>query len=288
MEIRPYRSLLYMPGANTRALEKAQNLNTDAIIFDLEDAVAFSEKELARENVAVALKTKNYGNRSLIVRINSLETNWWKQDLLMVVNSNAHSVLIPKVNSSEDIKQIEGIIESENPSKETKIWAMIETPDGVLNSRDIGKASQKMGGLVMGTNDLQKELDTRFTKNRLPLLNSLSMCVLAAKSAKVPCIDGVYNAFKDDDGLLHEAKQGRDLGFDGKTVIHPLQLEIVNDCFSPSFEDKELYLKQIEAFDLAVKNGKGVAVLDGKIIENLHVEIARKNLALMNSIQNLG
>ena len=114
------------------------------------------------------------------------------------------------------------------------------------------------------------------------------MCVLAAKSAKVPCIDGVYNAFKDDDGLLHEAKQGRDLGFDGKTVIHPLQLEIVNDCFSPSFEDKELYLKQIEAFDLAVKNGKGVAVLDGKIIENLHVEIARKNLALMNSIQNLG
>ena len=288
MEIRPYRSLLYMPGANTRALEKAQNLNTDAIIFDLEDAVAFSEKELARENVAVALKTKNYGNRSLIVRINSLETTWWKQDLLMVVNSNAHSVLIPKVNSSEDIKQIEGIIESENPSKETKIWAMIETPDGVLNSRDISKASQKMGGLVMGTNDLQKELDTRFTKNRLPLLNSLSMFVLAAKSAKVPCIDGVYNAFKDDDGLLNEAKQGRDLGFDGKTVIHPLQLEIVNDCFSPSFEDKELYLKQIEAFDLAVKNGKGVAVLDGKIIENLHVEIARKNLALMNSIQNLG
>ena len=206
----------------------------------------------------------------------------------MAVNSNAHSVLIPKVNSSEDIKQIEGIIESENPSKETKIWAMIETPDGVLNSRDISKASQKMGGLVMGTNDLQKELDTRFTKNRLPLLNSLSMRVLAAKSAKVPCIDGVYNAFKDDDGLLHEAKQGRDLGFDGKTVIHPLQLEIVNDCFSPSFEDKELYLKQIEAFDLAVKDGKGVAVLDGKIIENLHVEIARKNLALMNSIQNLG
>ena len=153
MEIRPYRSLLYMPGANTRALEKAQNLSTDAIIFDLEDAVAFSEKELARENVAVALKTKNYGNRSLIVRINSLETTWWKQDLLMVVNSNAHSVLIPKVNSSEDIKQIEGIIESENPSKETKIWAMIETPDGVLNSRDISKASQKMGGLVMGTND---------------------------------------------------------------------------------------------------------------------------------------
>ena len=288
MEIRPYRSLLYMPGANTRALEKAQNLNTDAIIFDLEDAVAFSEKQVARENVAVALKTKNYGNRSLIVRINSLETTWWKQDLMMAVNSNAHSVLIPKVNSSEDIKQIEGIIENENPSKETKIWAMIETPDGVLNSRDISKASQKMGGLVMGTNDLQKELDTRFTKNRLPLLNSLSMCVLAAKSTKVPCIDGVYNAFKDDDGLLHEAKQGRDLGFDGKTVIHPLQLEIVNDCFSPSFEDKELYLKQIEAFDLAVKNGKGVAVLDGKIIENLHVEIARKNLALMNSIQNLG
>ena len=288
MEIRPYRSLLYMPGANTRALEKAQNLNTDAIIFDLEDAVAFSEKELARENVSVALKTKNYGNRSLIVRINSLGTAWWEHDLLMAVNSNAHSVLIPKVNSSEDIKRIEGIIDSENPSKETKIWAMIETPDGVLNSRDISKASQKMGGLVMGTNDLQKELDTRFTKNRLPLLNSLSMCVLAAKSAKILCIDGVYNAFKDDDGLLNEAKQGRDLGFDGKTVIHPLQLEIVNNCFSPSFEDKELYLKQIEAFDLAVKDGKGVAVLDGKIIENLHVEIARKNLALMNSIQNLG
>ena len=288
MNIRPYRSLLYIPGANNRALEKAQNLSADAIIFDLEDAVAVSEKNIAREHVYVALNSINYKERSLLVRINGLETNWWEDDLSMAVKSKAHSVLIPKVNSGNDIRKIEQAMESMLPNNKTNIWAMIETPDGVLNSRDISKTSRKMGGLVMGTNDLQKELNTRFVENRSPLLTSLSMCVLAAKSAGIACIDGVYNAFKDDKGLLLEAEQGKDLGFDGKTVIHPQQLLTVNSSFSPSYEEKELYLRQIEAFDLAVKEGKGVAVLDGKIIENLHIETARKNLALMDAIQRLG
>ena len=288
MNIRPYRSLLYIPGANNRALEKAQNLSADAIIFDLEDAVAVSEKNIAREHVYVALNSINYKERSLLVRISGLETNWWEDDLSMAVKSKAHSVLIPKVNSGNDIRKIEQAMESMLPNNKTNIWAMIETPDGVLNSRDISKTSRKMGGLVMGTNDLQKELNTRFVENRSPLLTSLSMCVLAAKSAGIACIDGVYNAFKDDKGLLLEAEQGKDLGFDGKTVIHPQQLLTVNSSFSPSYEEKELYLRQIEAFDLAVKEGKGVAVLDGKIIENLHIETARKNLALMDAIQRLG
>lgn len=288
MNIRPYRSLLYIPGANNRALEKAQSLSADAIIFDLEDAVAVSEKNIAREHVYGALNSINYNERSLLVRINGLETNWWEEDLSMAVKSKAHSVLIPKVNSGNDIRKIEQAMESMLPNNKTNIWAMIETPDGVLNSRDISKTSRKMGGLVMGTNDLQKELNTRFVENRFPLLTSLSMCVLAAKSAGIACIDGVYNAFKDDKGLLLEAEQGKDLGFDGKTVIHPQQLLTVNSAFSPSYEEKELYLRQIEAFDLAIKEGKGVAVLDGKIIENLHIETARKNLALMDAIQRLG
>ena len=169
----------------------------------------------------------------------------------------------------------------------TRIWAMIETPDGILNASEISRASSRVEGFVMGTNDLQKELNTRFVSNRGPLITSLSLCVLAAKSAGIICVDGVYNAFKDEVGLLTEAEQGRDLGFDGKTVIHPLQLKIVNKTFAPSLEEKELYISQIKAFEEAITQGKGVAVLDGKIVENLHVEIAKRNLGLMTAIEEL-
>ena len=286
-KIKPYRSMLYMPGANTRALDKARNLKTDSIIFDLEDAVAFSEKTTARENVAEALQQGGYGNRTLIVRINSLDTDWWSNDLKMAAYSQCDAVLIPKVNSKTDIFSVEKFLDSITLAKNIKIWGMIETPDGILNASEISQASKRMGGLVMGTNDLQKELNTRFTSNRLPLMTSLSLCILAAKSAGIICIDGVYNAFKDDVGLLNEAEQGRDMGFDGKTVIHPLQLDIVNKTFAPSIDEKELYLRQIEAFDEAIKEGKGVAVLDGKIVENLHVEIAKRNLGLMTAIEEL-
>jgi (3S)-malyl-CoA thioesterase len=285
--IKLYRSVLYMPGANTRALDKARNLRADAIIFDLEDAVAVSEKDIARENVAQSLRVGGYAKKSLIIRINGLDTDWGLSDLKMVANSDCDAVLIPKVDSKKDIFLVEKFLDSIPLAKNVKIWAMIETPDGILNASEISQASKRMGGLVMGTNDLQKELNTRFTSSRLPLITSLSLCILAAKSAGIMCIDGVYNAFKDDVGLLSEAEQGRDLGFDGKTVIHPLQLDIVNKIFAPSVDEKELYIRQIDAFDEAIKEGKGVAVLDGKIVENLHVEIAKRNLGLMTAIEEL-
>ena len=285
--IKLYRSVLYMPGANTRALDKARNLRADAIIFDLEDAVAVSEKDIARENVAQSLRVGGYAKKSLIIRINGLDTDWGLSDLKMVANSDCDAVLIPKVDSKKDIFLVEKFLDSIPLAKNVKIWAMIETPDGILNASEISQAAKRMGGLVMGTNDLQKELNTRFTSSRLPLITSLSLCILAAKSAGIMCIDGVYNAFKDDVGLLSETEQGRDLGFDGKTVIHPLQLDIVNKIFAPSVDEKELYIRQIDAFDEAIKEGKGVAVLDGKIVENLHVEIAKRNLGLMTAIEEL-
>jgi len=285
--IKLYRSVLYMPGANTRALDKARNLRADAIIFDLEDAVAVSEKDIARENVAQSLRVGGYAKKSLIIRINGLDTDWGLSDLKMVANSDCDAVLIPKVDSKKDIFLVEKFLDSIPLAKNVKIWAMIETPDGIINASEISQASKRMGGLVMGTNDLQKELNTRFTSSRLPLITSLSLCILAAKSAGIMCIDGVYNAFKDDVGLLSEAEQGRDLGFDGKTVIHPLQLDIVNKIFAPSVDEKELYIRQIDAFDEAINEGKGVAVLDGKIVENLHVEIAKRNLGLMTAIEEL-
>jgi (3S)-malyl-CoA thioesterase len=285
--IKLYRSVLYMPGANTRALDKARNLRADAIIFDLEDAVAVSEKDIARENVAQSLRVGGYAKKSLIIRINGLDTDWGLSDLKMVANSDCDAVLIPKVDSKKDIFLVEKFLDSIPLAKNVKIWAMIETPDGIINASEISQASKRMGGLVMGTNDLQKELNTRFTSSRLPLITSLSLCILAAKSAGIMCIDGVYNAFKDDVGLLSETEQGRDLGFDGKTVIHPLQLDIVNKIFAPSVDEKELYIRQIDAFDEAINEGKGVAVLDGKIVENLHVEIAKRNLGLMTAIEEL-
>ena len=255
----------------------------------MEDAVAVSEKISARENVAQALKEAGYGKRSLIVRINGLGTDWWEDDLKMVADSNCDVILVPKVDSKNDIRKVIEHLDSIGSvaAFNTRIWAMIETPDGILNASEISRASSRVEGFVMGTNDLQKELNTRFVSNRGPLITSLSLCVLAAKSAGIICVDGVYNAFKDEVGLLTEAEQGRDLGFDGKTVIHPLQLEIVNKTFAPSLEEKELYISQIKAFEEAIIQGKGVAVLDGKIVENLHVEIAKRNLGLMTAIEEL-
>ena len=286
-KIKPYRSVLYMPGANVRALDKARTLPTDAIIFDLEDAVSVKEKITARNNVNKALLQGGYGKRVLIVRINGLDTEWFENDLKMTVQSNCDAVLLPKVNSKNDILSVEKFLDASKLPNKIQIWAMIETPDGVLNASEISQASERMGGLVMGTNDLQKELNIRSIPSRTPLLTSLSFCVLAAKKAKITCVDGVYNAFKDDVGLKNEAEHGRNLGFDGKTLIHPAQIAISNKTYTPSFDDKELYTRQIEAFDEAVKNGKGVAVLDGNIVENLHVEIAKRNLALMCAIEDL-
>ncbi|MGC1260667.1 MAG: CoA ester lyase [Jannaschia helgolandensis] len=278
---RPVRSVLYIPGSKLRALEKARTLPVDAIIFDLEDAVAPDEKVSARNALADALKAGGFAPRQCIVRINGADTQWGADDLAMFAPLAPDAILLPKVNTSEDVaaaaKELTG---------ETLIWAMMETPEGILNAAAIARAP-RMGGFVMGTNDLAKDLNCRDRADRLPLMTALQTCLLAARATGIPCVDGVFNAFRDDDGLRAECEQGRDLGMDGKTLIHPAQIAIANAAFGPTDAEAELARRQIAAFDAAIAEGKGVAVLDGRIIENLHVDTARRTLAKLAAIAAL-
>ncbi len=266
---RPYRSVLYIPAANARAMEKAQGLAADAIIFDLEDAVAPGEKIAARNLLRAAL-ANDYGSRARIVRINGLDTEWGEGDARAFA-SGADAVLIPKVSSPADLDRVAALV------PETPLWAMMETAAGMLNAAAIA-AHPRLEGMVMGTNDLAKELSSRFRADRLPMQPGLGLCLLAAKAQGKVVVDGVFNAFKDEEGLAFECEQGRDMGFDGKTLIHPAQLAIANAVFAPGEAEIELARRQIDAFDAAQAEGKGVAVVDGRIVENLHVETARKTL----------
>lgn len=275
---RPYRSVLYIPASKERALEKASGLATDAIIFDLEDAVTVEEKSHARALLVTALE-QDYGTRFKIVRINALDTEWGAADAAIV--GNADAVLLPKVNSAADIDALAALV------GDTPIWAMMETPLGILNAAEIA-AHPQLAGMVVGTNDLAKDLNCRFRADRLPMMVSLQMCLLAARSHGVVAIDGVYNAFKDDDGLRYECEQGRDLGFDGKTLIHPAQLAVTNAAFAPSEAEVDLAQRQIKAFEQVEATGQGVAVVDGKIVENLHIVTARQTLAKADMILSLG
>lgn len=267
---RPYRSVLYIPAANVRAMEKARGLPADAIIFDLEDAVAPGEKPAAREALATAL-ADDYGPRARIVRINALATPWGGDDARFCATLPADAVLIPKVDGPADLDRGAALI------PDTPLWAMMETPLGMLNAADIA-AHPRLEGMVMGTNDLAKDLNSRFRADRLPMQAGLGLCLLAAKAHGKIIVDGVFNAFKDDDGLRVECEQGRDMGFDGKTLIHPAQLAIANQVFAPTDAEIDLARRQIDAFHAASAEGRGVAVVDGKIVENLHVETARKTL----------
>lgn len=274
---RPFRSVLYIPASKERALEKARNLSVDAIIFDMEDAVAAEEKAAARSMLAQAL-TQDYGARFKIVRINALDTEWGAADAAVV--GGADAVLLPKVNCAADIDALAKLV------GDMPIWAMMETPQGILNAAEIA-AHPQLSGMVMGTNDLEKDLRCRFRADRLPMMTSLQMCLLAARSHGVIAIDGVYNAYKDEDGLLIECEQGRDLGFDGKTLIHPAQVAVTNAAFAPSEAEVVLARRQIEAFEKAEAEGLGVAVVDGKIVENLHIVTARQTLAKADMISSL-
>ncbi|WP_271948424.1 HpcH/HpaI aldolase/citrate lyase family protein [Ruegeria faecimaris] len=277
---RPYRSVLYIPGSKDRALDKARNLPVDAVIFDLEDAVAADEKNNARETLGAALAAGGYGARVKIVRINGLDTEWGRADAQAVRDMDVDVVLLPKVNSAADVDALAAI------TGDLPIWAMMETPRGMLNAAEIA-AHPQMAGFVMGTNDLAKELQTRFRRDRLPLQTSLGLCLLAAKAEGLIIVDGVYNAFKDSEGLAAECAQGRDMGFDGKTLIHPAQVDVTNDAFAPSDEEIDLARRQITAFEETEAQGQGVAVVDGKIVENLHVATAREILAKAEAISAL-
>ena len=282
---RPTRSVLYIPGSKERALEKATGLACDAIIFDLEDAVAVEEKVNARAILIKALREADFGARMRIVRINGLDSDLGGEDALAMAAAlkdgvKIDAVLIPKVSTKSDLDAVANLIPA------VPLWAMMETALGMLNAADIA-AHPRLEGMVMGTNDLAKELQCRFRADRLPLQTGLGLCLLAAKAFGKIIVDGVYNAFKDDAGLKAECDQGRDMGFDGKTLIHPAQLEIANAAFAPSEAEIDLARRQIAAFDAAQAAGQGVAVVDGKIVENLHIVTARQVLAKAEAIAAL-
>lgn len=279
---RPYRSVLYIPGSKERALEKATGLACDAIIFDLEDAVAVDEKVNARATLVAALRDFDYGARARIARVNGLDTEWGRADVLAVAEAvhsgvRVDAILIPKVSYKKDLDAVIDLTSA------VPLWAMMETAMGMLNAGDIA-SHPRLEGMVMGTNDLAKEMQSRFRADRLPMQAGLGMCLLAAKAFGKVIVDGVYNAFKDDDGLKVECDQGRDMGFDGKTLIHPAQLAIANAAFAPSDSEVDLARRQIAAFDEAQAQGLGVAVVDGKIVENLHIVTARQILAKAEAI----
>lgn len=278
---RPYRSVLYIPAANQRAMDKARTLAADAIIFDLEDAVAPAEKPGARELLRAAL-AQDYGGRARILRINGFDTEWGRDDAAFAagLGARADAVLVPKVSRPEDLDAVAAI------TGDTPLWAMMETALGMLNAAAIA-AHPRLQGMVMGTNDLAKELGSRHRPDRLGMQAGLGLCLLAARAHGRVIVDGVFNAFKDEDGLRAECEQGRDMGFDGKTLIHPAQLDIANAAFAPTEAEIDLSRRQIEAFDAAIAEGKAVAVVDGRIVENLHVETARKTLARADAIAAL-
>lgn len=275
MRARPYRSVLYIPGSKDRALEKARTLPIDAIIFDLEDAVAPGEKIAARDTLKAALQT-SYGNRTRIVRINGLDTEWGEDDAKAVQNMDCDAILLPKVETTAQLDALAALCDK-------PIWAMMETPRGMLAAAELA-SHPKLMGMVMGTNDLAKELNSRFRPDRLPMMPGIGLCLLAAKAHDVIIVDGVYNAFKDAEGLKAECDQGRDMGMDGKTLIHPAQVDVANVAFAPSEVEVDLARRQIAAFEEAEAAGQGVAVVDGKIVENLHVVTARKMLGKAEAI----
>ncbi|MZR14386.1 CoA ester lyase [Maritimibacter sp. DP07] len=277
---RPVRSVLYIPGSKARALDKARGLPADAIIFDLEDAVTPDAKDEARVTLRAELDKGGYGERMKIVRINGFDTDWGRQDVEAMKGADIDALLLPKVNSADDLQALADLI------PDVPLWAMMETPEGVLNAQGIA-AHPRLGGIVMGTNDLVKELGCRVTADRMTVMTSLQMSLIAARAAGVLIVDGVYNAFKDDDGLRAECEQGRDLGFDGKTLIHPAQIDIANELFAPSQADIELARRQIAAFEEVEASGQGVAVVDGKIVENLHIVTAKALLSKAEAIASL-
>ncbi|WP_333816453.1 HpcH/HpaI aldolase/citrate lyase family protein [Tabrizicola sp.] len=277
---RPYRSVLYIPASRERALEKARDLAADAIIFDLEDAVSPEEKVRARELLAGVLARADYAARARIVRVNGLGTEWVEGDLAAFgAHEGVDAVLLPKVDAPADLEAVAGRVTA-------PLWAMLETAKGCLNAGAIA-AHDRLEGMVMGTNDLAKELGARFRADRLPLMAGLGTCVLAARAEGKVIVDGVFNAFKDEGGLRAECEQGRDMGFDGKTLIHPAQLVVANEVFAPSEEEVALARRQIAAYAEARARGEGVAVVDGRIVENLHVATAQALIGKAEAIAAL-
>jgi citrate lyase subunit beta / citryl-CoA lyase len=288
MQIRPRRSVLYMPGSNARALEKAKTIAADALILDLEDAVAPEAKTAARDQVCAAVKSGGYGRRELIIRINALDTPWGADDLDAAVVAAPDAVLVPKPGTAADIARISAVLAAA-PDK-VRLWAMIETPLAILNVHELAAASRQTGArlesFVMGTNDLVKETRADLSSNRRPALYWLSATITAARAYGLDVLDGVYNNFKDSDGFRRECLHGRALGFDGKTLIHPDQVAIANEVFAPPETDVGWARKIIAAFEQPENKGKGVITVDGRMVELLHAEMARRTVAIADAIKD--
>jgi citrate lyase subunit beta/citryl-CoA lyase len=276
-----------MPGANERALEKAKGLAADALILDLEDAVAPTAKEEARERVCAAAASGEYGTREIAIRTNGLGTEWHDADVAAIAKAGPDAIVVPKINSVDDVRAIESALEKGGAPDGTKIWAMVETPVAMLHAEEIAGCSDRLAVLVMGTNDLAKELRAEHVPGRQPLLTGLGLCLLAARATGKVILDGVYNDIKDADGFLAECRQGKEMGFDGKTLIHPSQLEPCNEVFAPSSEQVEASREIIAAFEEAEREGRGVVTVNDRMIENLHVEEARRTLAQARAIADL-
>ncbi|HXP96055.1 MAG TPA: CoA ester lyase [Telmatospirillum sp.] len=282
--VRPRRSVLYMPGSNARALEKAKSLAADGLIFDLEDAVAPDAKEEARRQVVAAVAAGGYGRREIMIRVNGLGTPWGFDDVRAAAQSGADGILVPKTESADMLRQVEAVLESAGAPATLALWAMMETPRGVLAAEAIAQATSRLGGLIMGTSDLAKDLHAAHTRERLPMLHSLGHCLLVARAYGLAIVDGVHLDLGDDEGFAYSCRQGLELGFDGKTLIHPKTIVVANEIFAPSENDLAWSRRIIAAHNEAAAAGKGVVVVDGRLVENLHVIGARRIVALAEQI----
>ena len=278
--VRPRRSVLYMPGSNARALAKAKSLPADALIFDLEDAVAPDAKASARDQVCAAVREGGYGAREIIVRVNALATAWGQADLAAVAAIGAHAVLIPKVESGDAVRQALAVLDDAG--------GMMETPRAMLRAEEIATADPRVGCLVMGTSDLAKELHAAHTPERLPMITALGLCLLAARACGLAILDGVHLDLEDEAGFAASCRQGAALGFDGKTLIHPKQIDPANAAFAPDAAAVAAARRIIEAHEQAARAGRGVVVVDGRLVENLHVVEARRQVQLAEAIAAMG
>ena len=292
MTIRPRRSVLYMPGSNARALEKAKTLPADGVILDLEDAVAPDAKAAARDQVAAAVKAGGFGAREVFIRTNGFDTPWFSDDLTAAAAAAPDAILIPKISTGEQLQLIAQRLLSMHSNRKVRIWAMIETPAAIFNVREIAAAATdaetRLTGFVLGTNDLAKETRARILPGRAPMLPWLATCLLAAREYGIDVLDGVFNDISDTQGFAEECAQARDMGFDGKTLIHPNQIEPCNAAFSPGADEVAAARKMIAAFDLAENKDKGVVQIDGRMVERMHADMARRTVAIADAIEARG
>jgi citrate lyase subunit beta/citryl-CoA lyase len=288
LPIRPRRSVLYMPGSNARAIEKAKTLAADGIILDLEDAVAPDAKAAARDQVVAAVKAGGFGPREVFIRINGLDTPWTADDLAAATAAGPDAILVPKVSTGEQLEMIGRRLLDMHANRRTRVWAMIETPTAIFNVRSIAAGARdsetRLAGFVLGTNDLAKETRAKILRGRAPMLPWLTTCLLAAREHGIDILDGVYNDIADAEGFVAECTQARDLGFDGKTLIHPSQIEACNAAFSPAPEEVAQARKMIAAFDLPENKDRGVVQIDGRMVERMHAEMARRTVAVADAI----